>query len=112
MIYREYITSEKWRKRKQFYFETHDRKCRACGSLKRIHLHHKTYRRLGEERDADLVPLCHNCHTSLHREQKRSEENLWIFTEKFIRNKKTNKFKKNKSLKKNKPLLRRKRKLK
>ena len=94
MIYREYITSDLWKKRKQNYFKTHDRKCKACGSLKRIHLHHKTYRRLGEERDADLVPLCHVCHTSLHRQQKKSGENLWIATENFIRNKRKHKFKK------------------
>lgn len=88
MIYREYITSDRWKKRREDYFEKHARKCRACGSLKRIHLHHKTYRRLGEERDADLVPLCHVCHTTLHRQQKKSGENLWIATESFIRNKK------------------------
>lgn len=88
MIYRDYITSDKWKKRKQDYFETHIRKCRACNSSKRIHLHHKTYRRLGDERDADLIPLCHICHSSLHRSQKKSGQNLWIATEEFIRRKK------------------------
>lgn len=88
MTYREYITSDLWRIRKRRYFETHDRKCRACGSKKRIHLHHKTYRRLGEERDADLVPLCHSCHTALHIKHKKSGQNLWKLTEEFIRSKK------------------------
>jgi phage terminase large subunit GpA-like protein len=88
MTYRDYITSDLWRIRKRRYFETHERKCRACSSRKRIHLHHKTYKRLGEERDADLVPLCHSCHTSLHTRQKKSGENLWLLTEEFIRGKK------------------------
>jgi len=88
MTYREYITSDLWRIRKRRYFETHERKCRACSSRKRIHLHHKTYRRLGEERDADLVPLCHSCHTNLHIRHKNTGENLWKLTEEFVRNKK------------------------
>ena len=85
MTYRDYITSDLWRIRKRRYFETHERKCRACGSRKRIHLHHKTYRRLGEERDADLVPLCHSCHTTLHIRQKNTGQNLWRLTEEFIK---------------------------
>lgn len=88
MMYREYMTSQQWVKRKRDYFETHRRVCKACGSLKRIHLHHKTYRRLGFERDADLVPLCHKCHTNLHRMQKASGQNLWSATEDYIRSKK------------------------
>ena len=88
MVYRDYITSDLWRIRKRRYFETHERKCRACNSKKRIHLHHKTYRRLGEERDADLVPLCHSCHTALHIRQKNTGQNLWRLTEEFIKNKK------------------------
>lgn len=88
MVYREYITSDLWRIRKRRYFETHERKCRGCNSRKRIHLHHKTYKRLGEERDADLVPLCHSCHTALHTRQKDTGQNLWRLTEEFIKNKK------------------------
>jgi len=96
MIYREYITSDEWKKRKERYFENHVRRCRACGSAKRIHLHHKTYRRLGQERDADLVPLCHLCHSALHRIQKQSGQNLWIATEVFIRGKERSRSRKKK----------------
>lgn len=108
MTYREYLTSEKWKKRRQCYFDKHLHKCRACNSEKRIQLHHKTYRRLGEERDADLVPLCFNCHKNLHAIQKRTGTNLWIATEEYIRSKR--KRFKSKQLKKRKAIHRSKKK--
>jgi len=88
MNYREYIKSEAWRKRRFWYFETHDKKCRKCNSVHRIQLHHKTYKRLGGERDADLVALCYQCHKKLHKMQKESGQNLWSATEDFLRKRK------------------------
>jgi 5-methylcytosine-specific restriction endonuclease McrA len=81
------MKSNKWRNRRTLYFETHKRECRACHVLKEIHLHHKTYKNLGNERDADLVPLCSKCHSAIHRRQKKTKGSLWLITEKFIRDK-------------------------
>jgi 5-methylcytosine-specific restriction endonuclease McrA len=86
--YTEYMQSPEWRSRRSLYFETHERRCKACGDAGSIQLHHKTYARLGEERDQDLVALCRRCHLNLHREQKKSGVNLWKATEDFIRKKK------------------------
>ena len=36
-------------------------------TLRRGHLHHLSYARLGHEADRDLVPLCRSCHQRLHR---------------------------------------------
>lgn len=83
------MQSAEWAERKKRYFFNHERKCRACGSCSSIELHHKTYARMGEERDQDLVALCRRCHKALHAEQKRTKENLWKATESFIRKKKT-----------------------
>lgn len=86
--YKAYIKSEAWAKRRREYYETHERKCRACGSSRNMNLHHKTYRRLGNERDADLVALCRKCHNNIHIQARSEGRNLWIVTEEFIRNKK------------------------
>ena len=43
--------------------------CQVCGApwaLRRSDVHHRSYARLGSERDADLVPLCRPCHRRLH----------------------------------------------
>ncbi len=89
MEYREYLNSEAWKKRKERYYESHERKCKACGSRRKIHLHHKTYNRLGSERDADMVPMCERCHFNLHQWQRKIGKNLWLATEEFIRKKKS-----------------------
>jgi hypothetical protein len=50
--------------------------CVLCGTSERIHLHHTTYERLGRERLADLVPLCHRCHSMVHELIRRGEIGL------------------------------------
>lgn len=63
--YYKYIGSREWRKRRKEYFSRHERRC-ACGETGEIHLHHKTYARLGRERDDDLEPKCKGCHENEH----------------------------------------------
>lgn len=37
-------------------------RCQVCNSPRRLETHHRTYERLGHERDDDLIVLCHECH--------------------------------------------------
>src|SRR4051794_17789381 len=60
--YTTYMDGPGWTHRKRRYFETHERKCRACGITHGIQLHHLTYERLGHEHDWDLMPLCKKHH--------------------------------------------------
>jgi hypothetical protein len=41
--------------------------CDGPWTLKRGHLHHRCYQRIGSERFADLIPLDCDCHDRLHR---------------------------------------------
>lgn len=69
--YKKYINSREWSQRKALYYEVHHKECRTCGSdEKELHLHHRTYERIFQEEDADLVPLCVDCHAALHLFQK------------------------------------------
>jgi hypothetical protein len=69
--YNKYINSREWAARKASYYETHHKECRSCGSDERdMHLHHRTYARIYQEEDGDLVPLCSECHAMLHLFQK------------------------------------------
>lgn len=43
----------------------HGRKCNMCNG-RANHVHHRTYRRIGNERPKDLVPLCKFCHGLVH----------------------------------------------
>lgn len=69
--YKKYINSREWSHRKALYYGVHHKECRTCGSTdKELHLHHRTYERIFHEEDADLVPLCVDCHAALHLFQK------------------------------------------
>jgi hypothetical protein len=65
--YLEYLKSDLWKNRRTRFFEKNPRRCIGCGEDQgRIDLHHRTYVRIGQELDQDLVPLCRSCHQSLH----------------------------------------------
>lgn len=64
--YRRYLKSPEWAHRKSRYYAIHHRRCAACGTWKKIHLHHATYERLTREPDSDLWPLCLRCHRNVH----------------------------------------------
>lgn len=83
--YREYLSSEHWRERRKEFLDAFPN-CNQC-DLPRwlaiiaydqdLHVHHKSYARVGEEIDDDLEPLCRRCHeiktfgnSSLHKVRK------------------------------------------
>jgi hypothetical protein len=43
-----------------------DRKCQVCNSPHNPEVHHRTYKRLGDERPNDLIVLCSDCHAVFH----------------------------------------------
>jgi 5-methylcytosine-specific restriction endonuclease McrA len=49
------------------YYAKHGKKCAVDFVTENVDLHHMTYKRLGNEWDEDLVPLCRDCHKSIHR---------------------------------------------
>jgi len=64
-LYKNYLKSKKWKKRKNTYFKKYEKACLVCSSQNVI-LHHLSYGRLGREKDADLVPLCFEHHEEFH----------------------------------------------
>lgn len=64
--YAQYLASDHWARFKARYRESGSPlACRVCGGG-RVQLHHRTYRRLGQERNADVVPLCREHHVAVH----------------------------------------------
>ena len=64
--YEDYLNSEQWKIR-----AAQERKlnpnCSLCNRKGLLHVHHRTYVRLGNERQGDLVVLCDDCHSLFHR---------------------------------------------
>jgi hypothetical protein len=63
--YLEYLASPHWAERRARTFGQAKGICAGCGR-KAEHVHHRTYSRLGQEHDDDLVAVCHDCHRDIH----------------------------------------------
>jgi hypothetical protein len=72
--YHEYLRSDHWKGLKARYRASGSfQKCTVCFDPN-VDLHHKTYKRLGQEKLTDLVPLCRLHHDTLHA------QNLGLWT--------------------------------
>ena len=66
--YENYLRTNHWRLRRQRIANHHNHLCQGCGIRvdKGFHIHHLTYRNIGNELDSDLAFLCEKCHNDLH----------------------------------------------
>lgn len=83
--YADYIVSKAWERRRNLYWKTHKKRCAICYSAKFIHLHHTSYRKLGNEKDEHLIPLCAEHHRQFHEKYKSTRDMVEI-TRQFIEN--------------------------
>ena len=66
VIYKQYISSKKWKEKKEEVFKLRGKECEQFGYKHRIHVHHLSYENLGDEKMEDLQILCYQCHMSKH----------------------------------------------
>lgn len=66
MTYEDYLTSDEWHQRAREAKQRAGWRCAVCNSRKPVEAHHRTYQRLGCERNSDIVVLCSRCHKLFH----------------------------------------------
>ncbi len=66
MTYREYINSTEWFVLRRVKLDQAEHRCQLCNAAGTLHVHHRTYERLGQEKLTDLVVLCEKCHERFH----------------------------------------------
>jgi 5-methylcytosine-specific restriction endonuclease McrA len=66
LLYVIYLRSPLWRLRRRMWIVRAGGRCQRCRSRRRLTIHHRTYRRLGHERHADVTVLCRDCHRRQH----------------------------------------------
>ena len=64
--YDEYLYKPHWREMRKQVLKRAAYRCEKCGKQARLHVHHKTYSRLGQELERDLLALCTECHNGAH----------------------------------------------
>lgn len=63
--YQAYLKSPQWAAKRNDAMWRYDSRCHMCLG-RATNVHHRSYRRLGNEKRKDLVPLCSFCHCLLH----------------------------------------------
>lgn len=61
-----YMKSSSWKQKRERILYRDCYMCVSCLSSDQLEIHHKTYKRLGNEKDSDLVTLCRKCHQRQH----------------------------------------------
>jgi len=67
-FYHAYLNSPAWRSRRNRAISLAGWRCERCTAKRDLQVHHRTYERLGAERDEDLEVLCADCHEGHHTE--------------------------------------------
>jgi 5-methylcytosine-specific restriction endonuclease McrA len=75
--YREYLKSAHWHEVRAEALRRAEYRCQVCNADKVLNVHHRTYERIGNERQADLVVLCVKCHKLFHERDNVSMGNGW-----------------------------------
>ena len=84
--YLSYLRSPAWFALRAKHLARYGADCKACGSTMKIHLHHKTYINLGQERASELVALCQSCHHAVHRYARANRAlTLWQATDHVVK---------------------------
>lgn len=77
MKYDEYIKSKQWKAKADETKRLAGYRCQVCNSSdEELHAHHRTYERLGEELQSDLICLCAKCHSLFHNGGRVIENEL------------------------------------
>lgn len=66
--YKEYLMSDEWQEKRLHIAKLRKYTCEKCKKIIKsgFHIHHKTYKHFGAEKDHELMFLCRNCHKIVH----------------------------------------------
>lgn len=72
--YRKYLRSDEWQQKRQERLQKDGFRCRNCGAVVGLEVHHKNYDNFGAESIEDLATLCKECHdkkTALDKKRRK-----------------------------------------
>lgn len=83
--YTTYMRSDAWRSKRALFLASDDgKKCHVCNEpyKKGSHVHHRTYKRFGDEDlSKDLVLACEPCHVLIHEIARETKMSVWDATD-------------------------------
>lgn len=73
MPYEKYLQTPEWREKRELALKRDGYRCRACDTDEKLHVHHRTYARRGNEDLDDLTTFCESCHEHFHKKMSQTE---------------------------------------
>lgn len=73
-IYNFYLDSPAWKSKRLAALNLAGHRCQLCNGTKNLHVHHRTYERIGDEELGDLTVLCKNCHYRFHEKPVKAKK--------------------------------------
>lgn len=64
--YKNYLMTKHWQNRRVKALKDAKYKCQLCSRKDELHVHHNTYKNIGNEKKEDLIVLCKKCHSKFH----------------------------------------------
>lgn len=64
--YKDYLNTKHWLNKKESFKKTVINECMLCKSKDHLHVHHLTYKNIGNESNSELSLLCRECHYQSH----------------------------------------------
>lgn len=74
-----YLKSKHWKNLRKSILRERGcicQKCRYRIPPSQLHIHHKTYEHIGNEYDEDLLVVCGDCHSKIHKKNVRGKRRL------------------------------------
>lgn len=65
--YHQYLRSEAWQEKRRDAIRRAGGRCSDCLATGKLHIHHLTYDRVGNELPGDLIACCPWCHHVRHK---------------------------------------------
>ena len=82
---REYYKTEEWKRMRDLCSQIHGFMCEKCGmagtavgGIKTLHAHHKTYDNFRNEQLEDLMCVCKQCHSTIHKKHRKEDVDYYI----------------------------------
>lgn len=72
--YKAYLMSKDWERLRNQKLSAVGSTCQICNSPDNLHIHHRTYKRIYNERLNDLTVLCGSCHLLFHQQHWTEEK--------------------------------------
>jgi 5-methylcytosine-specific restriction endonuclease McrA len=68
--YTAYLLTNHWRTLRLKIYDLRKRTCERCKKkISLYHVHHKSYKHIGYERNGELMLVCYGCHEILHKKK-------------------------------------------